>query len=67
MFMFLKNVYFIKSKREISESKSEKLRFLPHFKSNKGFKGTVVNRTSLNGGPLEITFTIPLGKEEINI
>ena len=41
--------------------------YLPLFKSDKGLKGIVVNRTSpyLNGGSLEITLTVPL-KEEHN-
>ena len=40
----------------------EKRRYLPHFLSDKGFKGTVVNRalSSLPGGFLKPTLTVPL-------
>ena len=39
---------------------SEKLRYIPIFDQIKDFKGTVVNRTSLHGGSLEVTRTVPL-------
>ena len=40
----------------------EDRRYLPHYGSDQGFKGTVVNRTlpSLHGGSLENTRTVPL-------
>ena len=37
----------------------EKRQYLQHHRSNKGFKGTVVNRAPLHGGSLEITLTLP--------
>ena len=56
---------FIRSNGEIHRSKkfseSEKRRYLPHFRSDKAFKETVVNwaLSSLHGGSLEFTLTVP--------
>ena len=49
--------------QKLTEIKTPRLRrFLPRFLTDKGFKGTVVNRAlqSLHGGSLGITFTVPL-------
>ena len=44
------------------KKQSRNLRYFLHFCSDKGFKGTVVNRAllSLHEGSLEITLTVPL-------
>ena len=45
----------------------EKRKYLPHYWSDKVFKGTVVHRvlSSLHGGSFEITLTVPLGSVQI--
>ena len=54
---------------EINSFRVRKRRYLPHFWSDKGFKGIVGNRTmlSLHGGSFNITLTVPsnVGSEQI--
>ena len=55
---------------EINTLESEERRYLPHcFLSYKDFKATVVNRvlSSLHGGPLEITLTVPLSLQSNSV
>ena len=62
---WLAHFFFLRRNEETLKNehfKIEKVRYLTHFLSDEGFKGTVVNRTlsSLNYGSFEITLTVPL-------
>ena len=51
---------FLRRKQKQTLIKSGKRRYLPHFWSDQGFEGTLVNRTlpSVHEGSLKITLTI---------
>ena len=51
----------------INNFKLEKIRYLTHYRPDKGLKGTIVNRVfpSKYGGLLEITTTVPLKRKNI--
>ena len=66
MFIILRTVFnrgspLQEKKWELSEINLEKRRYLSHYRSQKGFKGTVVNQAlpSLHEGSLENTLTVP--------
>ena len=53
-----------KTYRNLTLFNIEKRQYLPHYLSDKGFKGTVVNQAlpSLHGGSVEITLEATLTK-----